>query len=92
MQISVAEFDAIEKREGFKVWDVRANGRLLRVTARDASKLYAFKRAMRGSCTVKDWLTHRFQPAYPGCTCVVLTGDGRRARGNMRLSTVRRTY
>jgi hypothetical protein len=92
MHFSTAEFREIASREGFEIWEVRANGKLLRVTLRDSEREYPFSRKMRGSCTVKDWLTHRFQPAYPGCTCVVLTGDGRHARGNMRLATVRRSY
>jgi hypothetical protein len=53
---------------------------------------YDFDRKMKGSKTVSNWLTERFNKLYPTLSCEVLNGDGTKASGQTQLKTVRETY
>ena len=53
---------------------------------------YPFDRKLKGTATVAQWKTQRFEATYPGYDCRVLYGDGREANGNATLNTVRESY
>lgn len=86
----IAELNDICRREGFKIWDVRLDGRLIRIGRGGLPGAYRYRRRMAGHCTVKQWMMQRFQTIYPDYTCAVLLANGRHAPGQMKLRTVRR--
>jgi hypothetical protein len=53
---------------------------------------YAWKNAAPDDITVEKWKSSRFRPQYPNFEVDVLTADRKPARGNMKLSSVRRLY
>jgi hypothetical protein len=42
--------------------------------------------------TVNQWKKDRFERTYPKYSCRVLKGDGKVAKGNTLLGTVRKSY
>jgi hypothetical protein len=53
---------------------------------------YPFGQNLKDSKTVNDWKKERFEATYPGYTCKVLMGNGRIAKGQTNLKTVRNSY
>lgn len=53
---------------------------------------YPFRRAANDDWTVKGWIEKRFALKYPEFKVRVLDGNGKRAHGRMKLSTVRASY
>jgi hypothetical protein len=53
---------------------------------------YGSKKASADNVTVTKWKLSRFLAKYSGFQVDVLMGNGTAARGNTRLSTVRRSY
>jgi len=85
----------IEKRifeiEGFEV-KFYQNGKDVRSDLDINAKQYEGTRMAKNSFSVNDWIEKRFKPQYAGYDVVVLNGDGSKARGQTKLSTVRDTY
>jgi hypothetical protein len=82
----------IAKKEGFNIWNVKRHGKNVRVTSNTIMGRYTFHKKMKGAKTVNSWIKERFQACYPGFTCTVLNGDGKAAKGQTKLETVRDTY
>lgn len=84
----------IEKRifdiENFEVTIRSSDGKDLRSDF-VLQKQYEAERMMRNSCSVSQWKI-KFSQQFPGLQVDVLSGDGTKARGNMKLSTVRDSY
>jgi hypothetical protein len=85
----IREVRQIDQREGFEVWNRRAKGRLLRITSKGEPGPYPYRRRAPNHWTVAQYRKNRFRKVYPGVTCDVLTSDGKPARGNVCLATVR---
>ncbi len=85
----------IEKRifeiEGFEVKFIQ-NGKDVRGDLNINANQYNADKMARNSYSVKDWIEKRFKKQYAGYDAWVLNSDSTRARGNMKLSTVRDTY
>lgn len=92
MDMHVGEVRQIEQREGFEVWNMRSKGRLLRITSKGDPEPYPYQRRAPDHWTVEQYRKNRFRNVYPGVSCDVLMGDGKPARGNVRLATVRATW
>jgi len=92
MTMVLTRIKEIADREGFEIWDIRRNGRIVRVTNNGIMGPYQYARKMKGTKTVNEWLNERFRPTYPGITCRVFRGDGTAAPGQTLLQTVRDTY
>ena len=75
--------------EGFEVVIIR-NGKNVRGDA-SLPKQYEAVRMTRNAFSVSDF-REKFQRQYAGYSVDVLKGDGTRAPGQMKLSTVRDTY
>lgn len=75
--------------EGFEVVILR-NGKNVRGDA-SLPKQYEAVRMTRNAFSVSDF-REKFQRQYAGYSVDVLKGDGTRAPGQMKLSTVRDTY
>ncbi len=83
----------IARLEGFKVAFVTQDGRNLRGDrARIPGYSGHFGNRASARMTVDAWKKGRFHYVYPGFAVEVLLADGTRARGNMRLGTVRDSY
>jgi hypothetical protein len=67
------------------------NGRDVR-SDRGQFPQYDFRVAAADHITVESWKASRFRPKYPGFEVEVLTGNGKPARGNVRLLAIRRSY
>ena len=77
--------------EDFDVQVLRSDGTVVDASTNGFPR-YDYDRRAKGTMTVADWKTARFNTAYPGYSCKVLNGDGTEARGNTMLATVRETY
>ena len=53
---------------------------------------FNYDRKAKGDTTVADWKANRFNKTYKGYDVRVLKGDGSVANGNLKLSTVRKSY
>lgn len=53
---------------------------------------YGFEKKLKHTKTVSEWKQERFEKAYPGYSCNVLTAEGEVAAGNTLLRTVRESY
>lgn len=53
---------------------------------------YNYDRKTKGDTTVAEWKEKRFGKTYKGYDARVLKGDGTIANGNLKLSTVRKSY
>jgi hypothetical protein len=85
----------IEKRifevEGFEVKFMQ-NGKDVRGDLDINAKQYCADYAAKNSYSVSNWITKRFSVQYPGYDVWVLNGDGTKAKGQAKLSTVRDSY
>jgi hypothetical protein len=82
----------IAEREGF---DIVVTHKGVPISLKQNGTLgpYDFARKMKGSATVSEWKSQRFEATYPGYKCDVLRGDGAgTATGQMTLETLRSTY
>jgi hypothetical protein len=91
----MAKVRNVEKRiydiEGFEVTIQNGNGRALQ----DNNELPMYNPGSKMACnswSVQEWKEKRFYTAYPGCKAKVLLENGKGARGNQHLSTIRDTY
>ena len=75
--------------EGFEV-TIRRDGKDVRGDASLPTQ-YAGLRMTKNAASVSDF-RDKFQRQYPGYNVDVLKGDGSKAPGQMKLSTVRDTY
>jgi hypothetical protein len=53
---------------------------------------FNFDRKSKGDMTVAEWKLNRFTKTYKGYDAAVLKSDGSIANGNVKLSTVRKSY
>ncbi|MFE8644775.1 hypothetical protein ACFX58_06785 [Sphingomonas sp. NCPPB 2930] len=53
---------------------------------------FNYDRKAKGDTTVSDWKATRFNKTYKGYDVRVLKGNGTVANGNLKLSTVRKSY
>jgi hypothetical protein len=82
----------ISDKEGFDIIVTR-KGRPVKPTKNGVLKgSYPFEKKLKGTKTVSDWKKERFAKTYPGYSCEVLKGDGKRATGQTSLQTVRESY
>lgn len=85
----------IEKRifdiEGFEVIIRNSEGKDMRGDSTYLKKQYEADRMTRNSFSVNNW-KEKFKTQYPGVEVDVLKGDGTKASGQTKLSTVRDTY
>jgi hypothetical protein len=88
----IGEVRQIEQRECFKVWNMRVKGKLVRVTTNGDLEPYPYQRRAPDHWTVEQYRENRLRNLHPGVTFDVLMGDGKPARGNMRLRTVRASW
>ncbi len=83
----------IEKRvfdvEGFEI-DITQNGRNIRDDL-VLPKQYEAARMSKNSMTVSEW-KDKFSKQFPGYEVNIYDGAGNKARGQMKLSTVRDSY
>jgi len=88
----LTRLDEIFRREGFMV-EVTRNGKSLKDLRRNGVlNPYEFKRKLKDSKTVREWIEERFESTNPRYSCRVLKGDGTVAIGQTQLGTVRATY
>jgi hypothetical protein len=80
----------IDDLEGFDI-QITKDGAVVDTRINGLAK-YPFDRKLKGTATVAQWKTQRFEATYPGYDCRVLYGDGREANGNATLNTVRESY
>ena len=53
---------------------------------------FDYDRKAKSDTTVSEWKESRFKKIYKGYDALVLKGDGTVANGNLKLSTVRKSY
>ena len=53
---------------------------------------FNYEKKAKGSMTVSEWKERRFQKTYKGYDVRVLKADGAVANGNLKISTVRKSY
>ena len=53
---------------------------------------FNYDRKAKGDTTVSEWKDKRFKKTYKGYDARILKGDGTIANGNLKLSTVRKSY
>jgi hypothetical protein len=58
----------------------------------DGFRPYGFDRKLRGTATVAEWKTLRFEHSYPGLECKVFFGDGSEANPDTTLNALRASY
>lgn len=84
----------VEKRifdiEGFEAKILSPDGKDVRGDA-SLPKQYEANRMTRNNLSVNDW-KEKFKTQYPGYDVEVLKGNGNKAAGQTKLSTVRDTY
>jgi hypothetical protein len=90
MTTGATRIRGISDREGFDIL-VTHRGKPINVRKNGILGPYPFARKLKGSATVSDWRTARFEATYPGFKVDVLTGDGNLATGQMTLATLRAT-
>lgn len=91
MTMVVTRVREISDREGFDIIVTR-RGKPISVKRNGVLDKYPFDRKLKGSATVETWRRDRFEAAYPGYSCEILMGNGKTARGNTNLKTVRDSY
>ena len=77
--------------EDFDIQVVDKNGNPVDPKTNGFSK-FNYDRKAKGDTTVSDWKDNRFNKTYKGYDVRVLKGDGTVANGNLKLSTVRKSY
>lgn len=77
--------------EGFDIEVIDAQGNVVD-TKTNGFKKFNYDRMAKGAMTVNDWKKNRFQKTYKGYDARVLKSDGSISNGNVKLSTVRKSY
>lgn len=81
----------IRRVEGFRVRILHLHGADVRGD-RMGLPQYGYHRAAENVMTVENWKSTRFRLSYPGFEVDVVDRRGNSVKGNMKLSTVRKTY
>jgi hypothetical protein len=81
----------ISNKEGFDIIIVTRNGKPVKTTRNGVLGPWVHRNKTRDTHSVSDFRV-KFEQAYPGYSCDVMDGTGRKAHGNMFLKQVRATY
>jgi len=81
----------IKEVEGFCVLLTDMKGRNVRGD-KVLPTTYPYKRKAKGSLTVQEFCKLRILKTFPGYQAKVLDSNGNPVRGNLKLSTVRKSY
>jgi hypothetical protein len=93
MVMVLKRIDEIYQREGFMIEPRTRKGKALTNLKRNGVlKAYPFRKKLKDSSTVNDWITERFEASNPGYSCKVLDSNGNIVPGQTLLKTVRATY
>jgi hypothetical protein len=77
--------------EDFDIQVIGADGKPIDPKTNGFPK-FDYDRKAKGDMTVSDWKANRFNKIYKNQDVQVLKGDGSVANGNVKLSTVRKSY
>jgi len=91
MTILATRIRELSDLEGFDVEVLDPTGKPVDIKQNGLPK-YNFEKKANGTMTVADWKAKRFQKVYRRLDCRVLYDDGREAKGNAKLKTVRASY
>jgi len=80
----------ISNRGGFDI-TVTRRGKEVRLRSNGVLGSWSYRRKTKDSATVADFRA-KFEAEYPGYSCVVETGNGKTATGQMTLATLRAAY
>lgn len=80
----------ISNKEGFEISVVR-RGRPVKPTKNGILGPWPHRNMTRSKYTVQ-YFREKFEAAYPGYSCEVLSGNGKAAHGNHTLGNIRDTY
>ena len=84
---------AIANREGFDlIAKSKRTGNPIKVAKNGVLGPYPFNKKLKDSKTVNDFKRERFENSYPGYSCDILLGDGKKAAPQTTLRAVRATY
>jgi hypothetical protein len=73
MTTVLTRISEIKQKEGFDVWNIKRNGKVVRVTNSGVLRAWPHRNKTRDTHTVKDFRA-KFAAANPGCSCDVLDG------------------
>lgn len=92
MVLVITLIDEIFRREGFIIEPTRGGAPLKSLHRHGVLNAYAFKKKLKDTKSVREWIEGRFERTNPGYSCNILMADGTRALGHTVLRTVRNTY
>ena len=81
----------IRRVEGFEVRFLYPRGTDVRSDKSEVNP-YGYKHAAPDNITVAAWIRKRFKHSYQGFDADVMKANGKPARGNTKLATVRGSY
>jgi hypothetical protein len=91
MTTVLTRISEIKNKEGFDVWNIRRNSRLVRVTRSGVLRAWPHRNRTKDTHSVQEF-RDKFSAVNPGYTCDVLDGNGNVAHGNTKLKQVLATY
>ena len=80
----------ISNKEGFEI-SVKRRGKYVKPTQNGVLGPWPHRNKTRGNYTAKDF-REKFEAAYPGYSCDILSADGTAAHGNAALENIRSAY